>query len=302
MTGTAMDRRAWLLFASMCVIWGIPYLLIKIAVRDVSPAVLVLCRTGGGAILLLPLAAMRGELRPVLAHWRGVLLFGIVEMAIPWILLSSAEQRLSSSLTGLLIAAVPLVAALIARTTGARERLDPTAAGGLLIGLAGVGALVGLDLGHVSATPVLETFAVAVCYALGPVVLTRMLGGLPPLGTMALSLGATAVLYVPVVALAGVGGAPGGEAVLAIAGLAAVCTALAFILFVALIETVGPVRATVITYVNPAVAAVLGVALLGETFTVGMAVGFVLVLSGSVLATRRGRADDPIEAPLVLDR
>jgi drug/metabolite transporter (DMT)-like permease len=297
-----MTRRGWVLFASMCVIWGIPYLLIKIAVRDVSPAVLVLCRTGGGAILLLPLAAARGELRPVLAHWRGVILFGIVEMAIPWILLSSAEQRLSSSLTGLLIAAVPLVAALIARTTGARERLDPTAALGLFVGLLGVAALVGLDLGHFGATPVVETFAVAVCYAVGPVVLTRMLGGLPPLGTMSLSLGAAALLYVPIVAIDGIGSAPGGEAALSIVGLAAICTALAFILFFALIEAVGPVRATVITYVNPAVAAVLGVALLGESFTAGMGTGFVLVLAGSVLATRKGRADDPIEAPIVLDR
>ena len=142
-----MTRRGWILFASMCVIWGLPYLLIRVAVRDLCPAMLVFCRTGIAAALLLPLAAIRGEVRPALTRWRGVLAFSAIEMALPWLLLARAEQHLSSSLTGLLIAAVPLVGAVLMRFTGARERLGFANAAGIFLGLVGVAALVGLDLG-----------------------------------------------------------------------------------------------------------------------------------------------------------
>jgi drug/metabolite transporter (DMT)-like permease len=222
-------------------------------------------------------------------------------MAIPWILLPSAEQHLSSSLTGLLVAAVPLVGALIARTTGARERLAPINRAGLLLGLAGVAALVGLDVGSVHVTPLADTLVVVVCYAIGPVILSRMLRGVAPLGVIALSLGATAVCYIPIAAFDWPASRPSTQVVLSLITLAALCSAFAFIVFFALIEAIGPVRATVITYVNPAVAAVLGVALLGESFTGGMAIGFVLVLAGSVLATRAGRGEPALEPAVALD-
>src|SRR5262245_39168005 len=118
-----MTRRGWILFAAMCVIWGVPYLLIRVAVRDLSPAVLVLGRTALAALLLLPLAAARNELRPLLRHCAPLLAFAAIEIAIPWVLLGAAEVRVSSSVTALLIAAVPLVGVLIARTTGDRERV-----------------------------------------------------------------------------------------------------------------------------------------------------------------------------------
>jgi drug/metabolite transporter (DMT)-like permease len=282
----AITRRGWLLFAAMCVIWGIPYLLIKVAIRDVSPAVLVLTRTGLGALILLPIAAARGTVRPALRRWRGVLAFGAVEMAIPWWLLSNAETRLSSSLTGLLVAAVPLAGAAIVLLTGGGERLGRTNALGLLLGLAGVSALVGFDLGTVSLGPVVEVAVVVVCYASGPLILSRMLSDLHAFGVIAVSLAATALLYIPIAAFSLPAQRPSGEAILSLVTLAAVCTSLAFVIFFALIDQIGPVRATVITYVNPAVAALLGVTLLGETFTFGMAIGFVLILAGSVLATR----------------
>ena len=151
-----MSRRGWLLFGAMCVIWGIPYLLIRVAVRDLSPATLVLARTAVGALLLLPVAALRRELRPVLANWVPVLAFAVVEVAVPWVLLGSAEKRVSSSLTGLLVAAVPLVGVVIAGTTGARERPGLQSALGLLLGLVGVGAIVGFDLGGVSVFALVE--------------------------------------------------------------------------------------------------------------------------------------------------
>jgi drug/metabolite transporter (DMT)-like permease len=285
----AITRRGWLLFAAMCVIWGIPYLLIKVAVRDLSPAMLVLCRTGIGALVLLPIAASRGTLRPAIARWKPVLAFGAIEMALPWWLLSNAETHLSSSLTGLLVAAVPLAGALIVWLTGGRERLGGSNAVGLLLGLAGVSALVGFDLGTVSLWPVASVGIVVVCYALGPIILSRWLSDLPALGVITVSLAATAVLYVPIAAFSFPASRPSGEVVLSVLALSVVCTSLAFLLFFALIEQVGPVRATVITYVNPAVAALLGVTILGESFTFGMGIGFVLILGGSLLATRPGR-------------
>jgi drug/metabolite transporter (DMT)-like permease len=280
-----MTPRGWALFSSMCVIWGIPYLLIRVAVRDLSPASLVLARTGIGALLLLPIALARDDVRPVLRRWLPVLAFAVIEIAVPWVLLSSAEKRLSSSLAGLLIAAVPLVGAVIARTTGGRDRFGVVSVAGLFLGLAGVAAIVGLDLGGANARSLVEIAFVAICYATGPAILSRYLGGLPMLGVISVSLAVTALAYAPIAALSFPARTPSASVLASVAALAVICTALAFLLFFALIAEIGPVRATVITYVNPAVAAVLGVGVLGERFTPGMGIGFALVLVGSVLAT-----------------
>jgi drug/metabolite transporter (DMT)-like permease len=290
-----MSRRGVVLFALMCLIWGIPYLLIREAVRDLSPATLVLVRTGGGALLLVPLALARREVGPALRRLLPVLGFAAVEIAVPWVLLSSGEKRITSSLTALLIAATPLVGAVIARTTGRRERLGRMSLAGLLVGLAGVAALVGFDLGGVSGVGLAEVCGVAVCYAAGPAILARYLAGVPALGVLAVSLTVSAMVYAPIAALSLPDRTPSGKAIWSAVALAVVCTAVAFVLFFALIAEIGPVRATVITYVNPAVAAALGVGLLGEPFTTGMGVGFVFILAGSVLATRRRRA--PADAP-----
>ncbi|MGI8421063.1 MAG: DMT family transporter [Gaiellaceae bacterium] len=291
-----MTRRGLLLFVAMCVIWGIPYLLIRVAVRDLSPATLVFARTGIGALILLPVAAAKGQIRPALRRWAPVFAFATIEIAVPWLLLSSAEKRLSSSLTGLLVAGVPLAGALIARTTGARERLGLTNALGLGLGLGGVAALVGLNVSGAGAGPLAEVAVVVVCYAIGPVILARYLAGTPALGVIAVSLGLAAIAYAPVAAFSLPATLPSGRVIASVLGLAVLCTALAFLLFFALIEQIGPVRATVITYVNPAVAAVLGVGILGESFTLGMGIGFALVLVGSVLATRPGRGAEPAPA------
>jgi drug/metabolite transporter (DMT)-like permease len=285
-----VNRRGALLFAAMCVIWGIPYLMIRVAVRELAPVTLVFLRTGLAALLLMPVAAWRGELRPLAARWRPLLLYTAVEVAIPWVLLADAETELSSSLTGLLVAAVPLVGAAILR-----ERMGGLRWLGLLVGLAGVAALVGLDTKDVAAVPLVEIALVAIGYAAGPIILSRSLSDLPALGVVAASLVLTAVVYAPFAAFRLPDGMPSAHVVESVLGLAVVCTALAFLVFFALIGEVGPVRATVITYVNPAVAAVLGVALLDERLTLGMVVGFVLVLAGSVLAT--GRGPEPVPEP-----
>jgi drug/metabolite transporter (DMT)-like permease len=283
-----MTRRGWLLFAAMCVIWGVPYLLIRVAVRELSPEMLVFARTAIAALLLVPIAAARGELRPVLGRWLPLLVFAAIEIALPWVFLGHAETHVSSSLAGLMIAAVPLVGAAIALSTGDRERLGLSSTVGLLVGMAGVAAIVGLDVGGTSGVALGELGLVVVCYAVGPFVLSRFLSGVPALGVIALSLGVTALAYAPVAAFSVPAEMPSGRVLGSVAGLAIVCTAIAFLLFFALIAEVGPVRATVITYVNPAVAALLGVTILEESFTIGMGFGFAFVLLGSVLATRRG--------------
>lgn len=286
-----MSRRGWVLFLALGVIWGIPYLLIKIAVADLSPATLVFGRTVIAAAILLPIAAVRGHLRPLLPYWRPLLAYTVVEICIPWLLLGYAEQTLSSSLTGLLVAAVPLVGALLVWLTG-HERVDARRVGGLLVGFAGVALLVGFDVGTANLGAVLAVAGVVVGYALGPLLLARYLSHLPALGVVAASIGLAALGYLPFGVAQWPAEPPSRDALLAVLGLAIICTGLAFLVFFALVAEVGPARTTVITYVNPAVAILLGVLVLNEAFTPTIAAGFALILLGSVFATageRRSR-------------
>ena len=292
-----MSRRALLLFALMSIIWGIPYLFIRIAVGEVTPATLVFGRTAIAAAILLPVALSRTDLRPVLERWRWVVAFAVVEIAVPWVALGSAEQHISSSLAGLLIAGVPLVGAAIALLSGGADRFGPVGLLGMLIGLVGVVAIVGADFQATDTTALVQVAIVVVGYALGPAILARRLDGLPTVGIMAVSLTLCAIVFAPIAASQWPTVMPSAQALIAIVVLATVCTAAAILLFGALIDEVGPVRATVITYINPAVAAVLGVFVLRETFTVPMAVGFVLVITGSMLAARPRQAEAPGPTP-----
>lgn len=285
-----MTRRGWALFAAMAVIWGIPYLLIKIAVGELTPAGLVLLRTAVGAALLLPIAAARGWLTPLLPYWRWVIAFTVIEVSLPWFLLSDAERRLSSSLTGLLVAAVPLIGAVLQRLTRGDDRMDPGRVAGLLVGIVGVAVLVGLNVSFKDLGAVGEVGLVAIGYAAGPIIVARRLPRLPAVGVVAASLALTALAYAPLALPQLPRTLPSGRVLLAVGILGIVCTAIAFLLFFALIGEVGPVRATVITYFNPAVALLLGVTLLHEPLTIGAVIGFGLILVGSVLATRRSSA------------
>jgi drug/metabolite transporter (DMT)-like permease len=282
-----MTRRGLVLFALMSVIWGIPYLFIRVAVAEISPALLVLFRTALATAILLPIALARVDLRPILARWPWLVAFAGIEIALPWVLLGSAEQHLSSSLTGLLIAGVPLVGTVLALATGGSDRISGLGLVGLGIGLVGVAAIVGGDFQTSDPVAIVQVLLVAVCYAVGPAILARRLSGLPSIGVMALSLGLTALLYLPIGLAQGPLVVPSASVLVSIAILGIVCTAIAFQIFAALIDEIGPVRSTVITYVNPAVAAVLGVLVLHEMLTAPMIIGFALVTVGSVLATRR---------------
>jgi drug/metabolite transporter (DMT)-like permease len=283
-----VTRRSWVLFIAMCLIWGLPYLLIRVAVRDLDPAAVVFARTAIAALLLLPIAIWRGQLGGLRGYWRWLVVYTIVELTIPWLLLTSAEQHLTSSLAGLLVAGVPLVGVVLSRSVGVAETMTRRRWTGLVVGIAGVAALVGLQVGHIDMVAVLEIFIVTIGYATGPLVLTHRLSAAPSMSVVSVSLAITAVVYAPF-ALTRHPHHISGDVIWSVITLAVVCTAVAFLVFFALIADIGPTRATVITYVNPAVAIALGVTVLGEHLTVGMIIGFPLVLIGSVLATTRGR-------------
>ena len=294
-----MTRRGLLLFAAMCVIWGVPYLLIRISVSELAPVTLVFARTGVAALILMPVVLSRGGLRTIGRRWVPLIAFAAAEVGIPWLMLTSAEQQISSALAGLLVSAVPLVGVVIATAMGNREHLRAASLSGLLIGLVGVAAIVGLDLRESNAVALLEMAVVAVGYAVGPVILARYLSGIPSVTVIGVALSLCAIVYAPAAALHWPHAMPQAKVIESVAVLAVLCTAVAFVLFFALIAEIGPVRATVITYVNPAVAALLGVLVLRESLTLGMGLGFVLVLAGSVLATRRRPEGvrEPVRSP-----
>ena len=282
-----MTRRGWVLFAALSLIWGIPYLLIKIAVTDVDPLVVAFGRTLIGALILLPVALHRRVLGPVFRRWKVLLLYTVIEISGPWLLLGHAETKLNSSTAGLLLAVVPMIAAIILTATG-HDRFDARRVIGLVVGFTGVAFLVGLDVHFDDLTAVGLVMLVAVGYAVGPIIINRRLADLPPIGVVTASLIVATVLYAPFTAFSWPVTMT-ADAAWSIAGLGVICTAVAFLVFFALIAEAGPARATVITYINPAVAITLGVLLLDEPLTAGMAIGFPLVILGSILATARVR-------------
>ncbi len=280
----------------MSVIWGLPYLLISVAVESLSPAAVVAGRTGVAALLLLPIALRQGALRPALErrHLPWVLAFAAIEMAGPFILLGHAEQTLPSGITGLLVATVPLFGAVTAFALGDRHALGRDRLVGLAVGLAGVGLVVGVGSaeGTVRLVNVAEVLLVAVCYSIAPFITYRKLEGVPGIGIATVALGVVGVAYLPI-ALAVQDGSPTGRSLGALGALAVVCTAVAFVTFFALIREVGPSRATVITFINPVVALALGLVVLDERLVWGQVAGLPLVLVGCWLATRH-RAPEPV--------
>jgi drug/metabolite transporter (DMT)-like permease len=290
-----MTKRGWLLFAAMGLIWGVPYLLIRIAVRTIPPPTLVFFRTGGAGLAFLPMILRPSNLTLLMRRWRPVLLYTVLEVATPWLLLSRAEQQLTSSLAGLLIATVPLIAVTVSWVTHHEGAPTRSRLAGLILGFSGVAVIVGIDWHGPDLVAISEVLGTALCYAVGPFVAVLRLQEVP----IRLVIGASLVLT-------GIGYAPYGlthlpqkvspEETASVVLLAVFCTAIAFLTYFQLIAEVGPARATVITYVNPAVAVVLGVLILNESVSPGLAAGIPLVLFGSVIGTLRQRpgAGSPI--------
>lgn len=271
----------------MGLIWGTPYLLIKVSVEWLSPFVVVFGRVALAAAILLPIAAATGALQGLHRYWKGILAFAVVELTIPFIALTWAEERLSSSVTALVIASVPLVAAILGRVLRPDDRLTPIRLLGLAIGICGVAALVGLDIQVGTVMAIAALAFTVVGYAVGPFIVDGPLKGVPSLGVIALAMTINAVIYAPFAVANWPSQPVPAQVWVSVIALGAVCTALAFIIFFALIKEVGASRTTVITFINPAVALVLGVVLLSEPITAGLAIGFPLVIMGSILATRR---------------
>ncbi|MEI6109153.1 MAG: EamA family transporter [Actinomycetes bacterium] len=290
-----MSKRGWILFVALGIIWGTPYLFIRIAVTDLSPAVVVFCRVLIATALLLPIAIHQGQARTLRTHWKGILAFAVIEMCIPFGSLGIAEKQISSSLTGLLIAAVPLLNAVISRQLGLDSDWDVRRIVGLFVGFIGVGMLVGFDVSASNYWAILLCFLAASGYALGPIIITKLLSDVSSIGVIAWSLFIAGLIYLPIVLVEVARDswlAPGvshvtTNAILSVIALGVLCSAIAFVALFALVDEVGPTRTTVITYINPAVAIILGIIILSEPITIGILIGFPMVLIGSVMATRR---------------
>lgn len=283
-----MTRRAWLAFAAVSIIWGIPYLLIRIAVRHgVPPGFLAWGRVTLAAVVLLALARRAGTLGSVRGQFKVLFAYAVVEICIPFPLIAAGETRVSSSLAAILISSVPLIVAVLALRFDPSERPTPVRAVGLLVGFGGVVALVGLDVAGrggqlVGAGAILLS---AVGYAIGPMLIKLRMGGLDPRATMGGSLAIASVLLAPVAALDPPHAVPSAGAIVCVIVLGLVCTAAAFVIYTVLIEEAGTSRATVITYINPVIAVGLGVTLLGEQPGAGSIAGLLLILAGSWLST-----------------
>lgn len=291
-----MTTRAWALFAAVSVIWGTPYLLIKIAIDGgMSPLAIAGLRVALGALVLLVLARRAGSLGGLRGRWRWLAAFAAVELAIPFPLIAAGETKIESSTTAIVIATAPLVAALLALRFEPEERVTGVRLVGLLLGLSGVAALVGvhLEAGGGELLGVLMVLVAACAYAIGAMIIKHRLGDLDPVASMGASLAIATVALAPPAAAVGLPGvSPSGGALVAVAVLGLLCTAAALVLMAMLVEEAGPGRALVVTYVNPVIAVALGVVFLGEDPGPAALLGLLAILAGSWLSTE-GRLPRP---------
>jgi drug/metabolite transporter (DMT)-like permease len=283
-----MTRKGWLLFIAMSVIWGIPYLFIKIALQELDPGIVVFARVGIAALVLIPIAIHQGVLRPLRQSWLVLVGLAFVQIVGPFLLISFGEQHITSSLTSLLIAADPILVALLALRFDPTERVTGIRSIGLLIGIVGVAVLLGFDVGGdeqklLGAAMVLLA---ALGYAASALLIRRpTISALPRLGVVSVLCLVSTIVLLPLAVLQLPNKIPDAEVIASLLVLGLICTALAYLIFFALIAEVGASRGTVITYVNPAVSVFLGVTLLSEPLNAAIIIGFLLILLGSWLST-----------------
>jgi drug/metabolite transporter (DMT)-like permease len=287
MGSSGMSARAWWLFATVSVLWGIPYLFIKLAVEDISPIWVAFGRLVVAFAVLLPYAWHKGALRSIGGHWKVLLGYSVIEICLPWPLIGFGEQRISSGLAAILIAAVPLIVALIALRVDHEERAEGSRLVGLIVGFVGVVVLLGLDIAGRPGELLggLAVLLAAVGYAIGPMIIKHRFREIDPVGPVTLSLGISALVLAPAAALSAPDAVPSAQTFISVIVLGVACSAAGFLLFFALIYEVGPGRATVITFVNPVVAVALGIVLLGEGIGLSAVAGLLLILAGSWLST-----------------
>jgi drug/metabolite transporter (DMT)-like permease len=291
-----MSRRAWGAFATVSVLWGLPYLFIKIADDGgMPPLILAWSRVVLGAAVLLTLAWRAGTLPTLRGRGRWLVAFAFAEIAVPFPMIAVGEKHVASSTAAILIATVPLVIALLNLRFDPDERVTGRRLAGLLVGLAGVGALVGIDIsgGSGELLGVGAVLIAAVGYASGPLVLRRHLGDLDPTAMMGACLAIAAAMITPFAAIQVPEASPDAGAVASVVVLGLLCTALALVVMANLINEAGPARASVITYINPVIALALGVVFLGESPGAGSIAGLALILVGSWLSTRGSAEPEP---------
>ena len=288
-----MSRKGLLLFLIAGTAWGMPYLFIRIAVEDFSTWTIVFTRVVIGAAVLVPIAIYRKALVPALKAWKYVLAYAALEMIGPWFLITEAERVINSGLAGLLVATVPFFGLLIGIFYQKDKTLKhPKTLAGLAIGFAGIILLVGIDAiaGHVSLPHAFMIILAAIGYAVAPVIVATKIPNVSGVAVNGLAMAIVAVVYaIPAIfSLPGeIAAAPPIESWLSLLGLGVICSAIAFVAFFRLVREIGSARATLVTYMNMAVAVLLGIILLAEPITPGILIGMPLVLIGSVLATRK---------------
>ena len=284
-----MSKRGWSQFAIIGFIWGVPYLFLKIAVEEISPSVVVLGRVAIGAAILLPIAIKRKVLFIPRKYWPFVLLYTVTELIGPWYFITAAEQKITSGLAGLLVATVPIWAAILASIFGDKTVWHAGRLFGLIIGFIGVIAVVGIESlsGRQDIVAIGMVILAAMGYAYAINMITRRIPEVPGLGLNTWAMIITSIVFLPFAMNNWPTQRPSAEAIGSVVVLGVLCTAVAFILFFRLIAEVGPPRASLVTYLNTAVAVLLGVLILNEPFTLGIAVGLPLVLVGSYFASRK---------------
>ncbi len=291
-----MSRRAWFLFVLVGFLRGIPYLFIKIAVdpdNGFSPAAVVCLRTAIGAAILIPLAMRQGQLGAAIRGIKYVAPYALLEMIGPWILIGTAEQKISSGLAGLLIASVPIWATIFASMRGDKTVWHHKRLMGIVVGFIGLIAVVGFESIKGSSDPL--SIAMVLVAAIGYSYAVMMVQGALPhvsgIAINAVAMAITAIFYLPLTIIQWPTHEISSEAINAIIGLGVLSTGAAFVAFFALAAMIGVARGSLVTYLNTAFAVVLGVIILDEPFTTGMALGLPLVLIGSYFASRK-----PVEA------
>jgi len=284
-----MTRRNWILFGLTGVLWGIPYLFIKIAVRDYSPAIVVCGRTLIGAAILIPLALKQGSLKQALKGIRYVVPYAIAEMVGPWILITSAEKKISSGLAGLLIATVPIWSTILTSLHGDISVWQPRRLFGIVVGFIGIVALVGIESIRGTSNPLAIGAVIlsAILYAFATIRITRALPGVSGLAINGVAMAFTSIFYLPFAISEWPKGHISQASTFSLIALGIFSTALAFALFFMVMDEIGPARASLVTYINTAVAVLLGVLLLSEPLTLGIVVGLPLVLVGSYFASKK---------------
>ena len=284
-----MSRRHWFLFITVGLLWGMPYLLLKVSVEELSVPVIVCSRTFIGALVLVPIALRQNTLLPALKKYHYVLLYAVLELFIPWLLITSAEQKITSGLAGLLVATVPIWTTVIASVKGDKTVWHKKRLGGLLIGFIGVLLVVGIESIRSDQNPlaILMILVASLSYATAVATVTATIPEIDPIAINGLAMISAAIFFLPFALFALPDQMPTAHVIASQITLGLLPTAMAFILFFELMRDVGPARASLVTYLNTAFAVVLGVLILHEPLTLGIVVGLPLVLIGSYFAGRK---------------